>query len=87
MLTEYPLWLGLLCLVLAALGAWFLYRHNPLGIEGQRAKYIQWILHGLRFGSLFIISFLLLGPLVKLVTTQIQKPTIVFEFGIIKPST
>lgn len=78
MLTEYPLWLGLLCLALAALGAWFLYRHNPLGIEGQRAKYIQWILHGLRFGSLFIISFLLLGPLVKLVTTQIQKPTIVF---------
>lgn len=77
LLTEYPLWLGLICLALAAAGSWFLYRNNPVGVEGRWARPMQWLLHAFRFLSLFIISFLLLGPLLKLVTTETQKPVIV----------
>ncbi|MES2690471.1 MAG: hypothetical protein V4658_08715 [Bacteroidota bacterium] len=78
LLTEYPLWLGLICLALAAGGSWFLYRNNPVGIEGRWARPVQWLLHAFRFLSLFIISFLLLGPLLKLISTETQKPVIVF---------
>lgn len=78
LLTEYPLWLGLICLALAAAGSWFLYRNNPVGIEGRWAKPVQWILHGFRFLSLFILSFLLIGPLLKQVSTETQKPVIIF---------
>lgn len=78
MLTEYPIWLGLVCLVLASGGTWFLYRNNPIGLEGRYASITQKILVGIRFLSLFIIAFLLLGPLLQLVNTETQKPIIAF---------
>jgi hypothetical protein len=76
LLTEYSIWFGFLCFALALIGSWLLYKNNPLGLDGPLAKYINWLLHVLRFGALFIVSFLLLGPLLKLLTTETQKPII-----------
>lgn len=78
LLTEYSLWLALVCLLLAGGGTWLLYRNNPLGLEGTWAKRVMWLLHALRFTALFIISFLLLGPLLKLISTETQKPVVIF---------
>lgn len=76
--TEYSLWLALICLLLAAAGSWFLYRNNKLDLSGKRGKYILWMLHAFRFLSLFIISFLLLGPLLKVILRNTEKPVLLF---------
>ena len=78
MLTEYPLWFSVIGALLAALATWFLYRNNPIGLEGPKAKMLNALLHALRFSLLFVLFVLMLGPLVKLITTQTQKPVIVF---------
>lgn len=78
LLTEYPLWLSLICLLFATAGSWFLYRNNPLKLDGKWKKQLVWLLHTLRFLALFILSFLLLGPLLNLLSTQTQKPVIVY---------
>ncbi|MFN3445569.1 MAG: hypothetical protein ACK44D_07505, partial [Bacteroidia bacterium] len=78
MLTEYPWWLGIIGALLAFIATWFLYRNNPIGVEGKRAKQLLWLLHALRFSVLFVLMILLLGPLVKLITTQTQKPVVIF---------
>lgn len=76
--TEYSLWLALICLLLAAAGSWFLYRNNKLDLSGKRGKYVLWMLHAFRFLSLFIISFLLLGPLLKVILRNTEKPVLLF---------
>ena len=78
MLTEYPWWFGIIGALLALTATWFLYRNNPVGVEGKRAKQLLWLLHAFRFSVLFVLMVLLLRPLVRLITTQTQKPVIVF---------
>ncbi len=78
MLTEYPIWLGFVCLAFGGLGTWFLYRKNPIGLEGRYASVVQYTLQGLRFITLFLLSFLLVGPILELVTQETQKPVIAF---------
>lgn len=78
MLTEYPWWLGIIGALIAIAATWFLYRNNPIGVEGKRAKQLLWLLHALRFTVLFVLMMLLLGPLVKLIATQTQKPIVIF---------
>lgn len=75
--TEYSLWYTLLCLILAGAGSWFLYAKHPLDLRGKYGIWIERALLLLRFLSLFCISFLLLGPLMKLWTTQTEKPIII----------
>jgi hypothetical protein len=71
--VSYPYLYLFICCLLAASSAWFLYRKNPLDISN---KYILWLVHGLRFASIFIICFLLLGPLLNLVNRKVEKPII-----------
>src|SRR5574343_284000 len=78
MLTEYPIWLGLVCLAFAGIGTWFLYRKNAIGLDGHYASVVQYTLQGLRFLTLFLVSFLLLGPIVELITQETQKPVIAY---------
>ena len=60
------------CLLLAGFFSWYLYRStNPWG------KNINRLLTGLRFISIFILLVLLLGPVLKLVLNQTDKPVIV----------
>ena len=69
--VSYPYLYLFICCLLAAGSSWFLYRKNPLDIGN---KYILWLIHGLRFASIFIICFLLLGPLLNLVNRKVEKP-------------
>ncbi len=75
--AEYSLWFTLLCLLLAAAGSWFLYRQNPLALNGKYGRVARWGLWAFRFVSLFIIAFLLLGPLMKITTNRTEKPLVV----------
>ncbi|MCX6187956.1 MAG: hypothetical protein NTU43_13370, partial [Bacteroidetes bacterium] len=71
--VSYPYLYLFICCLIAAGSSWFLYRKNPLDIG---SKYILWLVHGLRFASVFIICFLLLGPLLNLVNRKVEKPII-----------
>jgi hypothetical protein len=75
--AEFSLWFTLLCLLLAAAGSWFLYRNNSLDFSGKYQKITHWTLFSIRFVSLFIVSFLLLGPLMKIWMRHTEKPSIV----------
>ncbi len=72
--AEFSLWFIPLCLALAAGISWLLYFKNPLNIEN---KWIKWGLNGLRFLSVFVLLFLLLGVLIKSTNKQVKKPIIV----------
>jgi hypothetical protein len=75
--AEYSLWFTLLCLLLATAGSWFLYRNNPLELNGKYGKIARWSLFAFRFVALFVIAFLLLGPLMKITSNRIEKPLVV----------
>lgn len=76
--TEYPLWFILFCLLLAAGGSWLLYRNNKLDLSGRYGRLVQGALMLFRFLSIFIIAFLLLGPLLKMISRKVEKPFIIF---------
>jgi hypothetical protein len=67
----------LLCLALAAGSSWFLYRKNSPDLSRPYGKWIGRGLTVFRFLSLFIISFLLLGPLMKIMERRTEKPFII----------
>jgi hypothetical protein len=75
--AEYSLWFTLVCILLAAGGSWFLYLHNPLDLSGNKGKWVNRALMALRFMALFVLSFLLLGPLLKILLSRTEKPIIV----------
>lgn len=74
LLTEYPLWFILLCLLLGAVYAFSLYFNSGEGIVRPGLRIIM---AGLRFLTVFIISFLLLSPLIRQNLTTIEKPVII----------
>ena len=75
LITEYPAWFILFCIALALLITGILYFKN------QREEFPQttviW-LSVLRFLAVFIISFLLLSPLVKNEFRKEEKPMLIF---------
>ena len=71
--VSYPYLYLIICCLLAAGSSWLLYRKNPLDIGN---KYLLRVIHGLRFLSVFIICFLLLGPLLNLVNRKVEKPIV-----------
>lgn len=75
--TEYSLWLILPCFLFAGAGAWYLYHNNKLELTGPTGKWIERTLTFFRFLTLFIISFLILGPLLKMVFRKTEKPFII----------
>ncbi len=75
--TEYSLWFIIFCLLLAAGGSWLLYKNNKLNLSGKYGKPAIVALMAFRFLSLFFISFLLLGPLLKMITRKVEKPFII----------
>ncbi|MFI5158881.1 MAG: hypothetical protein ACHQF4_08440 [Sphingobacteriales bacterium] len=64
-------WWALACLLLGCLYAWLMYR-QPVALSKQ----FRYILFALRALAVFIISLLLLAPLVKSVSYQSQKPLV-----------
>jgi hypothetical protein len=72
--TEYPLALIFICLLVAAGGSVLLYRNTKLD---STAKWVLWLLRAFRFLGIFLITFLLLGPLMKLIMRKVEKPFVV----------
>ena len=74
LLTEYPLWFILLCLLLGVVYAWLLYvRTNKDGTNPWFLRFMA----GFRFLSVSLISFLLLSPLIRQQITTIEDPVII----------
>jgi len=72
--TEYPLGFIFLCLLMGAVYAFFLYFRTR---NDDIRNWLVWTMTGFRFLSVFLISFLLLSPLIKKQTEVIQKPLII----------
>jgi len=74
LLTEYPFWFILFCLLLGSLYAFLLY------FRANREEVNPWLLRLMtlfRFLSISLISFLLLSPLIRRDITTIEKPVII----------
>lgn len=76
LVTEKPLWMMLFCLLAAATYTIIQYK-NDKTISSLK-KWVSWTLYGFRFLVVFILSFLLLSPLIKSTNRSIEKPIIVF---------
>jgi hypothetical protein len=73
---QYPAWFLLFCLALGFLYAWILYRKGSALKEAK--VWIKRLVFGLRFISVALIAFLLLSPLIKLISRKSEKPVILF---------
>lgn len=73
--TEAPSWFILLCLLAGAVYAAALYLRDRK-YEGMQ-KSILYLLSFLRFSAVTILAFLLLSPLLKTITREVEKPVIV----------
>jgi len=74
LLTDYPAWFILFCLFLGVVYAFFLYFRSD---KESTAPWLRMLLAFLRFTAVFLISFLLLSPLIRSRLTTIEKPIIV----------
>ncbi len=75
-ITEYPIWLTFFCLMLAGGLSFWLYRKDEKFVETPR-----WLIHVMstfRFISIFVLSFLLLSPLIKTISRSVERPIIIF---------
>ncbi|TSA29116.1 MAG: hypothetical protein D4R67_02585 [Bacteroidetes bacterium] len=73
-LTEYPVWFILFCLLLGAVYAFLLYFRSD---RETNDPWLRWIMTGCRFLAVSLISFLLLSPLIRRQFTTIEKPLII----------
>ena len=73
---EYSAWFVLICVAVAFGYAFLLYFRDKKLDELSKSKI--WLLATLRFFSSLIISLLLLAPLLKSITTTIEKPVIIY---------
>lgn len=72
---EYPIWYVFLCLLLAGLFTWLLYG-NKKDLQELNA-WLKRLLIALRFSVLFLVSFLLLSPLLSTQHREVKKPKII----------
>ena len=76
---SYPAWYFILCLLLGALFTFILYYRDWQFKElGAPFKKWLWTLAVIRFLAVSFIAFLLLSPLVRTLSTRIEKPILVF---------
>lgn len=73
-LTEAPWWFLLFCLLAALIYATILYNRDRTFSEIK--PWIWWLMASLRFVAVFFLSFLLMSPLIKTVSREIEKPLI-----------
>lgn len=75
LISEYPWWFYIFCLLLGALYAFVLYwRDNRFSEIGKTARRTM---TALRFVAVSLIAFLLLSPLIRTVFRTVEKPLIV----------
>ncbi|HNW98521.1 MAG TPA: hypothetical protein PKK00_08950 [Bacteroidales bacterium] len=73
-ITEYPLWFLILCVILGAGLSTLLYFRNKKYVFTSKIKKILFVL---RFLAITIIAFLLLSPLVETISRNVEKPIII----------
>ena len=77
-LTEYPWYFVIFCLLLGLLYAWITYSKNNISKkEGHPYSWPVWMLFAMRALSTAIIAYLLLSPVVKSMFKKVEKPIIV----------
>lgn len=74
LITSYPFWMVLLCLLAGAAYAGVLYYRNPIPDSTLR---MAWFLAVLRFLAISTISFLLLSPMLRTLSRHTEKPIII----------
>lgn len=74
-LTEYSIWLSLLCILIGVLFSFLLYYKNKDIDFGKRNLKLLMALRGL---SIALIAFLLLAPLTKMTLKKTEKPILLF---------
>lgn len=74
-LTEYPLWFSLFCVLLGAVYAFILYRKEDKLKEAK--GWVVKLMAATRFLLVSILAFLLLSPFVKTLFNKIEKPVII----------
>lgn len=75
LITDYPLWFIIFCVLLGATYAFALYRK-----EDKLKEVATWVnrtMAGLRFLLITILAFLLLSPFIKTLFNKVEKPVII----------
>jgi hypothetical protein len=72
---EYPIWYVLICVLVAAAFTWILYGRKETFSELN--LWLKRLLVLLRFSVLFLLSFLLLSPLLSTNHREVQKPKVI----------
>lgn len=75
LITEYPNWALILCVLLGLIFAALLYYRNQRTSEMSRRVVI--LLAFLRFATVSIIAFLFLGPMIKYLDVSLDQPVVV----------
>ena len=73
-LTEYSLWLTLICFLIGASYSFLLYYKNKNIVFDQSSKRMMFVLRGI---VVTLIAFLLLAPMLRLTIKQTEKPIII----------
>ena len=74
-ITELPLWFSLFCVGAGALYAWLLYRRETQFSEVR--VWQQRLMAGCRFALVTLLAFLLLSPMVRSITREVEKPVVI----------
>jgi hypothetical protein len=73
-LTEYSLWLALICILIGASYSFLLYYKNRNIAYNYHSKQIMFVFRGV---AVALIAFLLIAPMLRLTVKRIEKPIIV----------
>ncbi len=74
-ITEYSIAFVFVCLALGALFTYLLYRNSTYAKDLPKALFYTVI--GARFILISFLSFLLLGPMLKVITREVERPIVV----------
>ncbi|TND09018.1 MAG: hypothetical protein FD123_1872 [Bacteroidetes bacterium] len=74
-ITEAPLWFIVFCLLAGAVYAAVLYYRDQRMADA--APWLRKLMAGLRFMTVSILAFLLLSPLLKMISREVEKPVVV----------
>jgi hypothetical protein len=75
-ITEYPAWFTIFCLLAGAAYALLLYWRSSL--SSDLSKTVLRLLAAFRFVVVSVLCFLLLGPMLRTIKRAIEKPIIIF---------
>jgi hypothetical protein len=74
-ITDYPLWFSLFCVLLGVLYAFVLYRKEDK--FDTISSWLVKLMAGFRFLLVTILAFLLLSPFIKTLFNKVEKPVII----------